>query len=893
MKAKHVFTTLGLAFAMGIGVASAAIISANRGIQPAKAGNPVTLYLDVSNLTWWSGDGAEVRAHCWGGAAESTAWPGAQMTAVTGASNLFELEIDDGYTSVIFTRVNPADHSTVWNRSSKDGGTAITLPTNYSVQNTWVLEHDGSDYNDGNYTGHWDLFDPTNKHTVNTVLDKWGTETINGSVEVVDGDGVPAPAYDFGYSFSGWFSDDQYTEGNEVTAVTADMTVYGKITRVPTKDFSLDASLAADFSGKPGVAIYAWEPSGKTNSEWPGVSTPIWAESITLPEDASFVVCNGTDTSAADFTQTVDVSFAPAIDGDTLILLDTKTDGKVDTAWESEGVVTNNFTVKCGANTYSFALADTDKPEGVEHQFKATISNAYRADVLTFYQNGALIDTLLGVDYDNGQPVAGNNIVGSLEDGFRVYHRKASMEIYLKTYSDGGRSLWGTGYEEEEFRLYANGTPTTIVYLPLDTEFTPSGDYIKQYKSTAKVDLQTGNYWNIAEIGGQVQRIGFETGDNNAKQAEGSPQNFTVYNNCNETIYVKMKADLSLTLWIGGRQHARILTIDGANYALEAYQEEGQPLQYRVTGVNLIATQQISYSFDGEPVEITAKGVGNNNLTSSLAVLADATNADIYLDPVNNTLWVGGLGEAGGFDLLITNSTSGKVTFLAMTQNPNNPSEYFSASHAFLAGDTIKILNCTGGNDGTALPSAYTPADGLNTYSNSNFRLNQAGDVVCSANVTVNAYIQLEFEHDKLYFGDVAAEVAEAIDFAGIFASHLTNACSQEDKQENVEFAWANDIMTAYNALSNEAKAVLAEGPESEHADIREFAERYMAFKTKAPYSTWNLENFMGWDIPTSSNQVSIANMNNSAIIVFAVSAVIIASTAGLFFIIRRKKFEK
>ena len=886
MKAKHVFTTLGLAFAMGIGVAAAASISAGKGIQPAKADEVTTLYLDTNKLSWY---GDQSRAYLYGNSQNNT-WPGQPLTQVSGSLYKLDVENMSNYHSVIFLRSNGTD---VWNRTSKDGGTAISLPTDWSVENKFTFNDGwtGNEYDDGNYTGSWSFYNANNKHTVNTVLDKWGTEIVNGSVEVVDGDGVPAPAYDFGYSFSGWFSDDQYTEGNEVTAVTADMTVYGKITNVATKSFSIDASLATDFG--IGVYIHAWEPSGKINASFPGVSTPIWAGNITLPEDASFVVSNGDDPDAEGFVQTVNVSFAAAVDGDTLILLDSKTDGKVDTAWESEGVATNNYTVKIGANTYSFALADTDKPEGVEHQFKATISNAYRADVLTFYQNGALIDTLLGVDYDNGQPVAGNNIVGSLEDGFRVYHRKASMEIYLKTYSDGGRSLWGTGYEEEEFRLYANGTPTTIVYLPLDTEFTPSGDYIRQYKSTAKVDLQTGNYWNIAEIGGQVQAIGFETGDNNAKQAEGSPRNFTVYNNCNETIYVKMKADLSLTLWIGGRQHARILTIDGVDHALEAYQEEGQPLQYRVTGVNLIATQQISYSYDGEPVEITAKGVGNNNLTSSLAVLADATNADIYLDPVNNTLWVGGLGEAGGFDLLITNSNTGKVTFLQMTQNPDNTSEYFSASHAFLSGDTIRILDCTGGNDGTALPHAYKPAGGLNTYSNSNFRLNQAGDVVCSANVTVNAYIQLAFEQDKLYFGDVAAEVAEAIDFAGIFASHLTNACSQSDKQETVEFVWANDIMGAYNDLSAAAKAVLAEGSESEHADIREFAERYMAFKTKAPYSTWNLENFMGWDIPTSSNQVSIANMNNSAIIVFAVSAVIIASTAGLFFIIRRKKFEK
>ena len=838
MKAKHVFTTLGLAFAMGIGVAAS--IGASRNIQPAKALDASSvIYLDVSGGNWFA-DSAKVAIWNHQGSAF-------EEFTFDSTTNLYKATLSSACTSFNLFRGSALSWDNKWNQSddaSFEEGKDLIISTGYS---------------DGKMTFTWSTYTPATIYTVNTVLDKWGTETVNGSAEVVDGHPVPAPAYDFGYSFSGWFSDAQYTEGNEVTAVTSDMTVYGKITKVATKSFSLDASLAADFSGKMGVAIYAWEPSGKTNAEWPGVSTPIWAGSITLPEDASFVVCNGTDKNAEDFTQTVDVSFAPAVDGDTLILLDSKTDGKVDTAWESEGVATNNYTVKCDGNTYSFALADTDKPEGVVHQFKATISDARRANVLEFYQNGTLIESDLGVDYDQGQPVAGNNIIGDLTNGFRVYHRALNMDVYLKVYGDGGRSLWGAGYEEEIFRLKTNSQ--TVEYAHIDNTFVPSGDYVKQYKTDNTYAFEDDVEYVISDYMGTTQNVAVEDGDNNAKMVESYLTRFTVYNDCTENLYIKIKADLSITLWIGGKYHARTLNIDDTPYQMEVYEEEGQPLQYRVTGVHLFAGQTISYSYDGTPVELTAKAIGNNNLTSGLVTIADAASADIYLNPADNTIWVGGLGSVGGFHLLITNVHTGKVTFVNMAQNPNNASEYFIAAYAFKEGDAIQIMDCS---SASALPTVFNPAGGLNTYSDEHFAVSH-GEVQCTADVTVNAYIQLSSGADKLYFGSVPEAVPNALTFVSHFKSHMQNSCSQpdEDKGAYVKSAWKNSIVPEYNALSDDAKAILDEGGTSPYQEIREFAERYIYFM-QVFGEEQQLANFMGWVIPAASVQYSAINTNNS-----------------------------
>ena len=334
MKANRVFLATGLAFTMGASIALAGLVGMSKDIQPVKAGNPVTLYLELnSNMSWWNSDNAEVRAHCWGGGATSTEWPGAEMSLVTGTTNLYSLEIDDAYTSVIFTRVNPSDHTTVWNRSSKDNGTPITLPSDYTTENKWVLEYNGTNYDDGNYTGHWEFYDASNKHNVSAVLDYLGMETTTTNYEVVDGNTVPEPAYDFGYNFTGWYSDPNYTEGNEVTAVTSDMTVYGKINKVDTVKFTVDVSRAPDFSGKTGYALYAWEVNGHTNASWPGVDTPVWGKPE-LPVDASLIISHDSNVTE-NRVQTVNIQMT-TVANDVLRLLDSKDgDGKVEAIWES------------------------------------------------------------------------------------------------------------------------------------------------------------------------------------------------------------------------------------------------------------------------------------------------------------------------------------------------------------------------------------------------------------------------------------------------------------------------------------------------------------------------------------------------------------------------------
>ncbi len=435
MKANRVFLATGLVLAMGASVALTGILGMNKDLNEVKAANEVTLYMEIaSGISWWNGDGAEVRVHFWGGTAGSE-WPGAQMTLVSGTTNLYSVNLNDDHTSAIFTRCNPSDHS-VWNRSSKDGGTPITLPSDYTVHNKWVLEANGTDYNDGNYTGHWEYYDATNKHSVHTVLDNLGVETVEDDIEVVDGNSIPAPSYSFGYNFTGWYSDPQYTEGNEVTAVTSDMTVYGRISAVSTLRFSVDASRNTNFSSQQALYLYAWEDNGKNNGAFPGTSFPIWAQGLDVPSDAKIIISNGGDKDADGFKQTININMADAVNNDVLRILDSEADGKVEAIWESsidepaeEGYyICGNFSSNpCWTYATAEKMENTTG-ENVAHEMNFNLAVGDELRVRSFYNDQTPKDrwATLGdngyADPDNGWGVkSGDNFKATKAGYYDVY----------------------------------------------------------------------------------------------------------------------------------------------------------------------------------------------------------------------------------------------------------------------------------------------------------------------------------------------------------------------------------------------------------------------------------------------------------------------------------------
>lgn len=359
MKAKNVFLSMGLSLAMGASLAAAGLLGVARDLKPAKAAE-TTIYAKMEQ-SWWKADGAAIGIYCWGSGDPKVAWPGERMTAVSGQTDLWSFDVDIAtYPNVIFTRVNGSGDVSDWGAKTKD----LTFPTD--GKNLFTITSSTAVCGDPGCEGEWSTFDATNKHTVHTILDNCGTSE-ESDVEVIDGCSIDAPSYSFGQNFSGWYSDAGYTEGNEVTSVTSDQTVYGKIENVATKSFSIDFSRNTNYSGNAGFYLYAFEENGKTNADWPGVSTPIYATGLSLPSDASLIVSNGSDSTAEGFKQTVDVSFASAVDGDILRILATETDGKVNAVWEStlDEPAEDGYYLVSSKGDYKYAAGTKMSTEGL------------------------------------------------------------------------------------------------------------------------------------------------------------------------------------------------------------------------------------------------------------------------------------------------------------------------------------------------------------------------------------------------------------------------------------------------------------------------------------------------------------------------------------------------
>ena len=543
------------------------------------------------------------------------------------------------------------------------------------------------------------------------------------------------------------------------------------------------------------------------------------------------------------------------------------------------------YSVKYGSDYYEFTLDDEHKPEGADHQYKATINNPYiwRARELEFYADETKITSNIGVDYnmEEGKPVEGNNIVGDVTNGFKVYTSNNGMDVYMKQYGEWF-SLWGTEYAENSYsisRVFTN--------LNLDTDFEPYGDYVKQYKSSSAVNLtklaEADEKYYISENAGHgMQALNMETaGHNNAVAVTGSY--FNVHNDCSEVVYLKMKADLSLWLYIDGYVEAHVLTIGGKTVNLS---DNGDG-QYVAHGVALSAGDTVtSYTIEGEAQDVSSKKVANNNLFENMKVVADVASADIYYNVENKTLWISGLPE-GGQHILKNGHT-------LIEMNPAGEYEgyeqYASGMLTFAANDTIKLVN-------TGVENSYadvwcpdiiktSPAlEGKFVYDSENDQMKCVE--ACSAAV----YLKIKYGVDEVYFGDVPEYVTEAVDYVEGFKTAMAGACSAQGKQAAVEAAWALQA-TAFEGLSAEAKAEVKLGGYSLVEEIQEFGERYMAIQQQHP--TWDLDNFLEWEIPSNprfSGLETTVEMENSGLVIAIIAiAATSAAALGVLLVLKKRK---
>ena len=550
--------------------------------------------------------------------------------------------------------------------------------------------------------------------------------------------------------------------------------------------------------------------------------------------------------------------------------------------------------VNRGDAPITLELDDDDKPEGVLHQFSAQVQYACRGGRIQFYENGVEMTEHIGADQTND-----NNIYGNATDGFRIYHTynyTGYITVYLKTYSDGGRSVWATGYAENEFDTFVRtqeGNYGSWVTLSRNEDYEPNETYIEEYKSSSAVHIVAlsgaGEYTsNLLDCSGLSESLTIDTaGDNNAKAAYQNSA-WCVYNDCTEVIYLKVRrADLGLVLYVGGRTHTYTMTIAGNTVNLSSYNSETH--EYYGTFGAVAGQTVTAINKDGDSQEFTVKQIGNNNLTSDKQIIVSG-NQTAYFDTDDNVLYISGM-AFGGYHI-IKNAGTVDAEFIQMTHGDpwEGFDQYYSGAISFALNDTVTFVN-TSSEDSLAVEF---PINTINVGGNGDKFDIVDGKITCIEAVQTSVYMKLKYEADEVYFGSVEEYVQKAIDFAEAFVSDIETACSasEETRATAVKAAW--DLKaTAYAALGDDSKGVLQQRHESSIAEIRAFAQKYEEIYAKRA-TAYNLSNFMEWTGITPANSVNGLVINNNVLLITVIAVSTLAISAGLIlFLLKRKRLVK
>lgn len=261
---------------------------------------------------------------------------------------------------------------------------------------------------------------PVVKHSVICVLDG----QAQSPVQVAEGELPAAPAAQWGKSFSGWCSDAECT--TPVAAITADTTVYGKITTLPEITYTVDVSkVSSDFT-ESNLHLWAWEPNGLNNAEeWPGVEVDKF--SFKIPSDASLIINNG-----GNGHQTVNITQSGVANDTLRILTAVDGEGHNEYEWASDDIPS---VYKVSINGIEETMTQNTEP-GKESEYVSVTKSFKKGDVLTFRKDDAAY------------------AVSPKEDGAftKVYENSGAL-VFAQDYSDAlyletnGGYLWAGQYD--------------------------------------------------------------------------------------------------------------------------------------------------------------------------------------------------------------------------------------------------------------------------------------------------------------------------------------------------------------------------------------------------------------------------------------------------------------
>ena len=881
MKRKHVIATFALSALLGVGVFAG--LHAHEA-REARADETKVLYLDPN--IWNQGASEKYYGWLFGGTSAD------KWYTFTLDGDYYKAEVASDYTKVIFLRSGPSmepgwtKDTNYWNRTGDE---------TFGANNLFTVNAWGSDTS----TGAWSSYTPTAPAVYKASIGGGAAQTLvanpDNASEVKLASDVTLTA---GQTIS-------FTKDEEALAVTAkaggtfatnNIDAELKIKKTVTGNLYLNKSSKEVWVTGYAVADGNAYLVGSLNS-WSGieygsaVTTNVATfQNIDLAANAVFKAYvydedGATDDAKKGWVNPTSVEMYEDYGGEyTATIDDPDGDKNVKVA------VAGNYDISVNTSTGVYTIKANDY---VEHAYTIKIGDGapapmtrdgseYKLGGVTVAAGDTFTFTKDSAAYAATAENASNNNYGS--HGVR---KGGTVNIYLKPASD---EFWvsGTVAPEEDATYYMlindknpvkmtdNTAQTANEYYLTHVELAVDDEISFLYVSDDQADPTVYAYYNITTL--KEGSVDFYKTDSNKVKTAGIYDLYADMTNENNKLYVAENHDG----WV------RYLDVNGTKHAMEV--NPGNPDEY-FTSIALEAGDELAYYFGPNEAgateqTTTAKAIHNNNLNADKEVLVDTETAvTVYVDTNAGTIWVGGL--ADGYHIIKNGHTL--VTMTHAAEQYEGFDQWYSNSVEFAKDDTLLFLNASV-DKGNALPEVF----GIGT-------INEAGlgdkfetvagtpvQIKAKEAVTTKVYLKLKYQADEVYFGAEDEWVALAKEFVAGFKTAMQTACAAEGKQAAVEAAWAGQA-TAFAALTQATKETIEEGGSSSVAEIREFAERYIAIKKQ--HSGWTLANFLEWEIPASNYNIFGIQMNDSgAMIAIFISAFAAISACGVFFIIRRRR---
>ena len=476
--------------------------------------------------SWWTADGAAVGAYYWGGS-NAPSWPGVRMTALSGESNTWYIDIPDDHTSIIFTRVNGSGTISDW--GAKTGDLTIGSTTN----NFYTISSSSSCWSGSSCTcsGSW-----SNKQFTSTAsLSASSTSITTAQTSTLTPSLSSNTAYNVIKSTSYSVTTNPGSAGSVTSAgvfsataagtytITATVTYnaigFSSITKTATATKSITVTAPAGPTYTVNVALADASQSGGTTSPNGDVQVGATPVTITAPMPATGYASTGRWTATGGVTIANATANPTTITATSAGTVRWTFDEDLTTPWTLRGSFVDNFgtdfpfTKKTGESTGSIAYTTLSLSANTTYTFKV--------------KNG-------GTWYGNDNSSGGG-----------TYYIKSSVENWEFKTSDGNCYMTSTLAGTYTFKIDYSGTnPSVSVYYP--EVYAVSGDF-NSWTETTNLSFSGNDGSYSVSINGSSTNYEFKVIDNSVwyghsnKTFTATESNVTLTSGSNN---IRLKADI-------------------------------------------------------------------------------------------------------------------------------------------------------------------------------------------------------------------------------------------------------------------------------------------------------------------------------------------------------------